>query len=162
MSVSSDILATYRGPGAVMRRRLEGGTREDRALAFLMAGCVLMFVARWPVLARESYLQNTDLQMELGGTLLGVVFILPLILYGLAFVGQLVMRALGRPVGAYPARLALFWALLASTPLALLHGLTGGFVGPGPARDIVGVLWCVAFLWFWVSGLRAAAEEKPA
>ena len=102
------------------------------------------------------------LQMELGGTLLGVVFILPLILYGLAFVGQLVMRALGRPVGAYPARLALFWALLASTPLALLHGLTGGFVGPGPARDIVGVLWCVAFLWFWVSGLRAAAEEKPA
>ena len=162
MPVTTDIVATYRGPGAVMRRRLAEGAREDRALAFLMGACVTMFVAQWPALARESHLQGTDLQPAMGGALLGTVFILPLILYGVAALGQVVMRALGRPVGGYAARVALFWALLAASPLALLNGLVAGFIGPGPALTLVGAGWLAAFLWFWIASLRAAAQGKTA
>ena len=37
MTLSREILATYRGPGAVVRRLLRQGPREDRALMFVMA-----------------------------------------------------------------------------------------------------------------------------
>ena len=59
---------------------------------------------------------------------------------------------------AYGARLALFWALLASSPLILLHGLTAGFIGPGLELQIVGLLWCVIFFWFWIGG--SLAQER--
>lgn len=159
MSVFTDIAATYRGPGAVMRRLMSEGVREDRVLAFLMGGCALMFIAQWPRLAREAHLTGTDLQMSMGGALLGIVFMLPLIMYGLAALGQLAMRLLGRPVGGFNARLALFWTLLASAPLLLLHGLVAGFVGPGPALQLVGLAWLATFGWFWIASLRTAGQE---
>ncbi|MEO0865918.1 MAG: YIP1 family protein, partial [Pseudomonadota bacterium] len=61
---------------------------------------------------------------------------------------------------AYGARLALFWALLASSPLVLLHGLTAGFVGPGIELQFVGFVWLVVFLWFWIGG--TIAQERAA
>ncbi|MCB1334215.1 MAG: YIP1 family protein [Roseivivax sp.] len=162
MPLTRDIVATYRGPGRVVRRLLAMGQREDRALAFVMAACVLMFVARWPALARESHLSGGDLNMAMGGTLLAVVFILPLILYLLAGLSHLVARVFGGTGSYYGARLALFWALLAATPLALLSGLVGGFIGPGPAQTVTGLAWSVAFLWFWGAGLTAAERQGAA
>jgi hypothetical protein len=32
------------------------GRREDRALAMLIAACLVIFVAQWPRLSREAYL----------------------------------------------------------------------------------------------------------
>ncbi|WP_101069134.1 YIP1 family protein [Roseovarius salinarum] len=157
MAVTRDIAATYRGPGRVMRRLLEMGSREDRALALLMSGCAVVFVAQWPRLAREAHLTDQALNALMAGTLMAVMLILPLLLYALAFVSLGVLRALGRPVTGHATRLALFWAFLAASPLTLLHGLTAGFIGPGPALDLVGLAWCGVFLWFWVSNLREAA-----
>ncbi len=45
MPVARDIAATYRGPRRVMRRLLAQGRREDRAIAYLMISCFLIFVA---------------------------------------------------------------------------------------------------------------------
>jgi hypothetical protein len=156
MAVTRDIVATYRGPGAVMRRLLAMGQREDRALAILMAGCVVMFIAQWPRLARQAYLTDTELNPLLGGALLAWAFIAPLILYALAFASHLAARAIGGRGTAYGARLALFWALLAASPLVLLHGLVAGFIGPGPGLTAVGALWLLAFAAFWSLGLREA------
>ena len=158
MPVTSDITATYRGPGAVMRRLLGMGAREDRALAFLMGFCVIAFIAQLPRLARDAHLQGEDLSMLMAGALMGSVFILPLVLYVVAALTHLIRRAMGRAGSAYAARLALFWSLLASTPLLLLYGLTAGFVGPGPVLQGIGILWCVVFLWFWIASLRASGE----
>ena len=158
MPVTTDITATYRGPGRVMRRLLAMGPREDRALVFVMAFCVTGFVAQLPRLAREAHLTGGDLSMAMGGALMGSVFFLPLILYLLAGVTHLVRRALKRPGTPYSARLALFWSLLASTPLLLLHGLVAGFIGPGPELTGVGLLWCGVFVWFWIATLRASGE----
>lgn len=153
MSVARDIAATYRGPGRVIARILAAGQREDRALAYLMAACVLMFIAQLPKLARQAHLTGDDLNMLLAGALLGLVFIAPLMFYGLAWLSHLVARILGGHGTFWSARMALFWALLAASPLILLHGLVAGFIGPGPQLTVVGLVWCAAFLWFWGIGL---------
>ncbi|WP_010138269.1 hypothetical protein [Oceanicola sp. S124] len=153
MSLMRNIASSYRTPGAVLEGLLSEGPREDRALALCMGGCVAMFVAQWPRLAREAHLSGEDLQMLLGGALLGLVFILPLVLYLLAGLSRLVARVLGGQGTGYGARLALFWALVAATPLMLLHGLVAGFIGPGAAKSLVGLLWLLAFGWIWLGGL---------
>ena len=156
MPVAADIVATYRGPRRVMRRLLGMGTREDRALAVLMAGCVIVFIGQWPRLAREAHLTGQELNPLLGGALMAWVFIAPLLLYALALISHLVARALGGKGTGYGARMALFWAFLAASPLILLHGLVAGFIGPGLQLQIVGVLWLVIFGWFWIMNLREA------
>ena len=160
MAATRDIFATYRGPGRVMRRLLGRGPREDRALIYLMIGCLMVFVAQTPRLARQSYVTGEDLGMLMGGTLMAWLFIAPLILYALAGLSQLVMRPLGRRPGGFGARMALFWALLASSPIMLLWGLTAGFVGPGLELNLVGLIWLAVFVWFWVAGLMAASTEQ--
>ena len=159
MPVTADITATYLRPARVMRRLLAMGQREDRALIFLMAACVIVFIAQMPRLSRESHLTGQDLNMLLGGALLGWLFLAPLFFYALAAVSHLLARLLGGQGDWYGARLALFWALLASTPMLLLHGLVAGFIGQGPQLQSVGLVWMVMFLWFWFSGLRQA--ERP-
>jgi hypothetical protein len=160
MPVTSDITATYRGPARVMERLLSLGDREDRALAFVMAFCVVAFIARLPALARQAHIDGLDLSPLMGGALMGTVFILPLLLYLLAGVSRLVAKLLGGNGTWYTARLSLFWSLLASTPLILLNGLVAGFIGNGPALTGVGLLWLVVFLWFWFSTLVAAEKAQ--
>ncbi|MBD0866132.1 MAG: YIP1 family protein [Rhodobacteraceae bacterium] len=160
MTVTSDITATYRGPGKVMTRLLKMGQREDRVLIFLMAGCIVIFIAQLPPLARKAHLTGQELNMLLGGALLAWVTIAPLLLYGIATLTHLIARAIGGKGSWYGARLSLFWSLLASSPLLLLHGLIAGFIGPGPALWGVEVLWFCIFGWFWLATLRRA-ERTP-
>jgi hypothetical protein len=154
MSVTRDIARTYRAPREVLRRRVAGPAREDRALAILMGACIMMFVAQWPLQSRLAF-ENPDvpLDMRLGGALLGWVFIAPLAFYLLAAVSHLLARLFGGQGRWFDARMALFWALLASTPLWLLNGLVAGFVGPGPELTIVGAAAGLAFFVFWGAGL---------
>ncbi|MFA3915651.1 YIP1 family protein [Ruegeria hyattellae] len=156
MSVTSDISATYRGPGRVMQRLLAMGQREDRALAILMGACALVFIAQMPRLAREAHLTGQELNILLGGALLGWLIIAPLLFYVLAAFSHLLARLVGGKGEWYGARLALFWSLLASTPVLLLQGLVAGFIGPGPGLNLVGMVWIAVFFWFWVAGLRQA------
>ena len=161
MAVTSDIAATYRGPGRVVGRLLEMGQREDRVLAFLMAGCVLVFVAQMPRLAREAHETGQELNMLMGASLLAWVIFAPILFYVIAALSHLLARLVGGRGDWYGARLALFWALLAAAPVLLLHGLVAGLIGPGAALDTVGGLALGVFLWFWLAGLRQA-ERAPA
>jgi hypothetical protein len=162
MPVTTDIVATYRGPGRVVARLMAAGPREDRALVILMGGCLVMFVAQWPRLARQSYQTGEEMQMLLAGALFGILFVLPLVLYGLAFISYMAIRVFGGQPGGYRARLALFWALLAASPVMLLWGLVAGFIGPGTQQTAVGLVWLVAFLWFWIAGLKQAGWGEQA
>ncbi len=158
MSVTSDITATYRGPRRVMRRLLAMGEREDRALVILMGACLIVFIAQMPRLSREAHLTGQELNMLLGGALLGWIFLAPLLLYALAALSHLIARLIGGKGSWYGARLALFWSFLASTPVLLLHGLVAGFIGPGPGLQAVGLIWIVVFAWFWIASLLQAEE----
>ena len=159
MPISSDMVATYKGPRKAFARILSMGQREDRALMILMAGCLIAFVARWPALARQAHVSGQDLNMLLGGALLAWLFIAPLALYALAALTHVIAKILRGQGDWYGARVALFWSLLASSPLMLLNGLIEGFVGPGPGLQLVGFVWLAVFIWFWLSGLLEA--ERP-
>lgn len=158
----------YRRPAEVLRRKLSDVPSEPRALAYLMAACVFMFVAQMPQVSRTVSLSDPErwatdpaayqeaLQPALGGALLATLIFWPLILYAFAALLQLVLRLLRRRVSGYDVRLSLFWGLLSAAPLALLGGLTAGFVGQGIALTIVGVLWLAAVSWFVATGVRSA------
>jgi hypothetical protein len=154
MPVGTDILESYVRPRQVFRRKLEGGTHEGRALATLIGACLLIFVAQWPGLARAAHVDPAiPLDARMGGALLGTLFLLPPIAYAVAALSHLVARAFGGTGSFFSARLALFWALLAVSPLMLLQGLVRGFIGPGPALTVVGLAVLATFLMFWVTSL---------
>lgn len=162
MSVTRDIVRTYRAPRQVLRRQLAGPENEGRALVYVMLACLLVFVAQWPRLSREAFLDpSVPLDARLGGALLGWIFIAPLFFYVLAGLSHLLMRLIGRPSTGYGARLALFWALLAVSPLWLLYGLASGFLGGGPQLALIGLPLLLIFLAFWVIGLREASAPHP-
>lgn len=161
MALTTDILATYRRPGAVAAGKL-ATRREERALSYLMLGCGLVFVGQWPKLQRDAYLGDQDLQPLIGAALFAWIFLAPVLLYLLAWVVRLASLALRRPVSGFGSRMALFWALVAASPLWLLRGLTAGMIGPGPALAVVDAVTAGIFLWFWVAGLRAAHAVETA
>ncbi|MBF9036321.1 YIP1 family protein [Rhodobacterales bacterium HKCCE2091] len=161
MPVSSDIVATWRRPRAVVRRLLSMGRREDRALMFLMAACGLIFVAQWPPLRRAAFEDpSIPFDARIGGALLAWLLWMPLIAYAIAALTHLVARVFGGRGTWYSARLAFFWSLLASTPAWLFHGLVAGFIGPGPAEILAGALVLFSVLGIWGLALWEA-ERAP-
>lgn len=156
MAVSTDILRTWRGPGAVMREQLARPPREGRALGFLILACLLLFVARLPALAREAELGGVSFEQGATYTLFALLVVAPLLFYLIALASSLVLRLAGSGVGGWEARLAFFWALLAASPAALLWGLTLAFAGEGGAATLTGAVWFAALLVFWALNLREA------
>ena len=152
MAVTTDIVATYRGPGKVVTRLLSMGQREDRALIFLMGALIIMFIAEWPWQARVSHLTGEPLQKLIATDVYAYIFLLPLVCYALAGLARIIAKLFGGQGTWYSARLALFWALLAASPIAVLAGLVHGFLGDGIQHSIVSAIQLVALLWFWARG----------
>lgn len=150
-----------------MRDMLAAGPREDRALAILMGACFLMFLAQLPLLARLAHLSAAeagavvlDRDQLFGTAFVAWLMIAPLAFYVLAWLAQIVLRAFGLRSDGYGARLALFWSLLAATPLALLLGFVQGLNGPGAGASLAFALWIGAFLVFWVQTTREAIRPR--
>lgn len=164
MPATQDIVATWTRPRRVYRRLLAGPAEEGRVLAWLMAGLLLLFVARLPELSRQAYLSDGELPFAglALATGLGTLIFAPLLFFALAALGQLAARAFGPPVTGWQARVALFWGLLAVSPAMLLRGLVAAFIGPGPALAGVSALTGVAFVLFWVAGLWEAGARARA
>lgn len=161
MSLSADILRSYRAPRRVLRRHLAAGRREDRALLFLVLACLLIFVAQWPAMSHAAQIDPTvPLQARIGGAIMGVLFVLPLLSYALAFLIWLVVRLFG-PISAYGARLAFFWAMLAVSPLMLAQAALLSALG-GEAAQLFGLVVLAAFLGILIAGLRAALDAGRA
>lgn len=167
MAVSRDIFRSWLRPRKVLRELLDLGMRNDRALAFLMAACLLMFISNLPLISRQ--VAGVDLPAgapeqsltERGGyAFFGWLIVWPLLLYIIAGLVHVIARGLGGKGSLYSARLAVFWGLLAATPAALFYGLTIGLLGPGPAATAAGLLWCGGLLWLVGSGL-IEAETRP-
>jgi hypothetical protein len=163
MSLTGDILRSYRAPRRVLSHHLAAGKREDRALLYLMVACVLLFVAQWPALARSAQADpSVPFEARMGGALIGVLFVLPLLSYGLAFLIWLGLRPFGS-LSLYGARLALFWAMLAISPLVLAQSALASVLGSSSAAvQAFGYGVLAAFLVILIAGLRAALEAGRA
>jgi len=161
MSISNDVFRAWGRPRTVMRRLLNAGERENRALAILMAGCLLIFVAQWPRLVRLSEgidlpagAEVQELSQLIAYSLVSWLIVWPLIFYIAAGITRILARVVRGKGTGYGARLAMFWAVLASTPAALLYGLLAGFNGETLGTQAVGAVWLVGFVWIWVQSLR--------
>jgi len=152
--VTRDIVAAWRRPRKVMRRLLAQGQREDRALVFLMLGCTMIALSQVPRMVRAIEMgTGGPFEQQLGGVILAWLFLVPLALYALAAASHLVARMFGGKGAFHSARLALFWSLLAVSPLWLLAGLIEGYFGS--AATISQVFGLVAVSWFfylWIAG----------
>jgi hypothetical protein len=161
LSVTADILQAYRQPRAVIRRHLSAGVREDRALGFLVVACLLIFIAQWPRLARQAHLDDSvPLPALIGGALMAWLFIAPLAFYAIAAVSAATARMMGGRGDWFGSRLALFWSLLAISPLLLLNGLLAGFLGSSAVTTSVGLVVLAVFLYLWGAAL-VEAELGP-
>ena len=161
MALTTEIVRTYRAPRAVMRRLLAKGPREDRAIAYLMGACIVIFIGQWPRLRREALMEPEGPPFEalVGAALFGWVFIMPLVFYGIAALSHIVARLFGGQGAWWSARIALFWTLLAVSPLMLFYGMVAGFIGPGPELTLAGLPVALAFVAIW--GLSLAEAERP-
>ena len=160
MAVSTDIVRSWRRPRVVIREILSEGQREDRLIGVVMAACLLIFVAQWPRLARKSQgfeladgAEVPEMSQLVAYEMLSWLIVWPLLLYAIAAITRIIASLFRGKGTQYGARLSLFWALLASAPVLLLHGLTMGFIGPGSAANLVGTLWLGLFMWIWSQGL---------
>lgn len=158
MPVTRDIVRTWRRPRRVIREHLSAGPREDRAIAVLMGGCLMAWVAQWPNLTRTAMETGDEAMQLIGTSFYGWMLLMPLAFYGIAALSHLIARVFGGRGSFYSARLALFWTLLATSPLLLFYGLLLGFNGREPGTQLIGGLWVVAFLAIWVSTLLEAEQ----
>ncbi|MDD7972531.1 YIP1 family protein [Roseinatronobacter alkalisoli] len=157
MSLTLNIARSYRDPAQVVRGLLGQGVREPQVLFFNLLSCGLIFVAQWPRLSRDATLDpSVTFEQRMGGALFAVMFLLPLILYALAWALQGGLRLARMPVPGLWARLALFWALLAVTPLMLVQGGLSALLGPVGAVQAFGFVVAGAFIYILGFGVRAA------
>lgn len=158
MAVTRDIVEAHLRPRRVMARLLRMGQREDRVLAMLMGGCIILFVSQWPYRARQAHFTGETLTDYIQHDAVGLIFVLPLLAYGVAALLRLISRIFGAKADYYSARLAMFWALLASSPALVLAGMVKGFIGLGAANSIIGALWVLVFLWVLGNSLIEAEQ----
>ena len=161
MAVTTNILRSWRKPRTVIREMLQGPDREDMAFAYLMVACFIIFVGQWPRLSRQAAgfdlapgAETPELSRLVAYEFVSWMLVWPLVMFLLAMLSRLCARLLGGQGTPYRARLALFWSLLASTPVLLLYGLVRGFIGPGAEANLVGVVWMIGFAYIWLSTLR--------
>lgn len=155
MSVTSDIVASWRRPRVVVRRLLGQGRSEPFAFSVLVTGLILLFVSLTPYLAREAYLNpEQPLAQRLLAAGLAMAATVPF-WYLLAAMGHLVARILGGKGSFYGARVALFWALVAASPGLLAYGMVRGMVG-GAGSDVIGLIAAGVFVLFWIGMLQEA------
>ncbi|SIP87400.1 hypothetical protein SAMN05421641_101122 [Paracoccus thiocyanatus] len=153
------ILESWWAPGRVVASLR---SMPDRALiAVLMAAMLIFLIAQAPGHARAAQLQpEVPLAARMGGAILGVMFMMPLMAYAVAALVSALSRLTPWPVAPLDSRLALFWALLAAAPAMLLAGLTAGLVGPGAPLALTRAVAGLGFLVIWGAGLRALAGTR--
>jgi hypothetical protein len=162
MGVVEDIWRTYRrGPRLVVADHLARGPNEARAFAFLVLGCGLVWLGQWPRLMREAEAGRPDPEatfQQLAGTALVTwVMVMPLVFFGLAALTHAASRAMGGQGEPWAARVAVFWAWLAASPLALVAGLAAGFTGASVLANLLAILWIGVFAAFWASAQRESS-----
>ncbi|MFV0385933.1 hypothetical protein [Paracoccus sp. (in: a-proteobacteria)] len=152
------ILQSWWAPRRVVRSLQ--GMPERVMLAVLMAAMLIFLIAQAPMHARDAALDpSVPFEARMGGSLLAVMFLMPLIVYAVASLVALASHLFPRRLKPEDSRLALFWALLAVAPAMLLTGMVAGLIGPGPALTSTQAVTGLGFLTIWGAGISALARR---
>ncbi|TBN47262.1 hypothetical protein EYF88_15300 [Paracoccus sediminis] len=133
---------------------------EGAKLAVLMAAMLIFLIAQAPAHARMAQLDpSIPFQARMGGALLAVMFMMPILAYAVAALVSGLSRLSPWRLSPGDSRLALFWSLLAVAPAMLLAGLVAGLIGPGPALTVAQAVSGAGFLVIWGAGMAALARR---
>ena len=154
MSAVINISKTYYKPIQTYSKLFASGASEKDNLGYLVGGCVVSFVAQWPVQSRQAFTSQQPIDELMGAILLSTLFLLPLVFYFFSIVFYFCAKILGSNILAVELRLIIFWAYLATAPILLLVGLVEGFLGKNYQYFIVAGLWLAAFFTFIYSGFK--------
>lgn len=153
------VLESWWAPRRVVRGL--AGMPDRVLIAVLMLAMLIFLIAQAPMNARAAQIDpSIPLDARMAGSLMAVIFIMPLLAYGVAGLVALISRAAPRRLAPRESRLALFWALLAVAPAMLLSGLVAGMIGPGPALTLTRVVAGLGFLFIWGAGIAALARRN--
>ncbi|MTE01439.1 hypothetical protein GIY56_14215 [Paracoccus sp. YIM 132242] len=157
--IAPRVLQSWVAPRRVVRGL--SAMPERVKLVVLMAAMLVFLVAQAPAHARLAQLDpSVPFEARMGGALLAVMFLMPVLAYAVASLVTLLSRLTPWHLTQEDSRLALFWALLAVAPAMLLAGLVAGLVGPGPALAVVQAICGAGFLMIWGAGIAALARRK--
>lgn len=161
MSTAQTIIQSYPRPRHVARSYRDAGADDGLALTWLIVAAILFFVAQLPGLSRDLHLTETSEQFypQALGRFFGVM-VAALVCYAIAALSHMVAQAMGGQGRWLDARLALFWSLLAVSPLMLFQGLVAGFIGPGAQLTWVSIATGLGFLWIWINSLIALEQRR--
>ena len=130
-------------------------------LVVLMVAMLIFLVAQGPLNVRLAELDpSIPFDARMGGSMLAVLFMMPLLAYGLASLIAVVSRATPWRLEPRESRLALFWALLAVAPAMLLAGLVAGLVGQGPGLTLAQAACGIGFLVIWGAGISTLSRRR--
>lgn len=133
------------------------------AFATLMGGLFLIFVGQWPGIARRAHLDDSvPFEALVGASMLAILFIYPLVAYILAIVVQLVLKLIRSERQGLFVRYAIFWAMLAASPLWMAQGLLQIFVGQGIFTELSEFVAFFAFVGIAMLGLRSLPTTHEA
>ena len=135
-----------------MKRYLEDGIREEQTLFFAILFGLLSFLSLLPALAKHAFLTNESLSALAAAQFISSVFMMPLLMYGIAAVSHLILKYFGGQGDYIGARRALFWAALVTTPAILLTSIAEVYLSETSA--ILSVITTMIFIWQWFSNLK--------
>ena len=135
-----------------MTRYLEDGIREEQTLFFAILFGLLSFLSLLPALAKHAFLTNESLSALAAAQFISSVFMMPLLMYGIAAVSHLILKYFGGQGDYIGARRALFWAALVTTPAILLTSIAEAYFSE--ISTILSVITTMIFVWQWVSNLK--------
>jgi hypothetical protein len=158
MSAVINISKTYYKPIQTYSKLFASGASEKENLGYLVGGCIISFIAQWPVQSRQAFTNQQPIDELMGAILLSNLFLLPLVFYFISIATYFCTKILGSNILGVELRLIIFWAYFATAPILLLVGLVEGFFGKNFQYFTVAGLWLVAFLTFIYSGFKGRSQ----
>lgn len=153
------IFAAYGGLRAAQAEQ-ERRTDEPRILFYAFLTGFLLFLIGLPAVRHQIGMIDAPNPMAivLSARFFGSLFVLPLLLYGLAALAHVVALVFGGRATFQSARLSLFWALLVSMPTFILMSLLAAIFGSFIKDTMVflGLFDLLAFARIWGEGLAQA------
>lgn len=152
MPVLSDIRLSYLRPSEAMRNQIEFGIKEEQTLFFAILFGLLSFLSLLPDLAKHAFLKDESLSALAAAQFISSVFMMPLLMYGIAALSHIILKYFGGQGDYVGARRALFWAALVTSPAILLTSIISTYVSD--IRLILSIITTAIFFWQWISNLR--------
>ena len=98
MPVLSDIRLSYLRPSKAMRNQIEFGIKEEQTLFFAILFGLLSFLSLLPDLAKHAFLKDESLSALAAAQFISSVFMMPLLMYGIAALSHITLRYFGGQV----------------------------------------------------------------